>query len=331
MISFISRRIAGAGAVCLGLTVVLFILQHMSAVDPVRILVGPSAPQSVVEEARHRLGYDQPLVVQWFHYLQGLVTGNLQTSLRTQRPVTTDLGQYLPASIELALFAIVIATVLALTLGLLTAARKKGSGLFSGGLLALSSAPTFLLALLAVLLFYSTLHWLPATGRISVDNPPTGPTGLLTVDGLLHGRLDATVDAVRHLILPATCLAMLPAVAVGRVLRSSLTTAMGSEYVRTARAKGMSNSRILFRHGLRNSAVTPLSMAGLQLGTLFAGLVIVETVFAWPGIGLYLDQSIPTADFPAIAGTTLLLGVGYVLANTAVDIIQTVLDPRIVR
>lgn len=331
MIMMILRRVLGAIGVCLLLTVVLFVLQQMSSTDPVRATVGPNASAEVIAAARAKLGLDQPLFLQWWHYVQGIPAGDLQVSLRTRQPVMSDLATFLPASVELALFAGLLAAVLALALGIATAGRWRGSSFFNTLLLGSASIPVFLLALLGVLLFYRTLGWLPAVGRTSLFDVPQGPTGLLTVDGLLAGRPDVTLDALRHLILPGACLALAPAVAIGRVLRSSLTTAMESDMAKTALSKGLSRSQVLLRHGLRNAATTPLSMAGLQLGALLAGLVIVETVFAWPGIGLYLQQSIPTSDFPAIAGTTLLLAVGYVAVNTLVDILQAVLDPRIAR
>lgn len=186
-----------------------------------------------------------------------------------------------------------------------------------------------MLALLGILLFFNKLHWLPATGDTSYSNAPTGPTGILVIDTLVHGQLTMFADALRHLILPGLCVALGPAVSIGRVLRTSLVTNLRSDFVRTARAKGLSERVVLFRHSVRNSLNAALSMTGLQAGLMFAGVVVIETVFAWPGIGLYTDQSIPAADFPAIGGVTLVLGVGYVLINTTVDILQAIADPRV--
>jgi peptide/nickel transport system permease protein len=152
---------------------------------------------------------------------------------------------------------------------------------------------------------------------------------MIVVDALLHGQIATMWDGIVHLILPAFCVAIGPAVSIGRVLRGSLQAAMKSDFVRTARAKGLQERVILFRHALRNSLSAALSMTGLQVGLMFAGVVVVETVFAWPGIGLYTDQSIPQADFPAIAGVTLVLGAGYVVINALVDILQAVIDPRV--
>ena len=192
-----------------------------------------------------------------------------------------------------------------------------------------SSAPMFLLGILGLLVFYKTLGWVPANGRTGIANPPDGPTGLLTVDGLIRGRFDVVGDALHHLILPAFVIALGPAVAIGRVLRSSLLGDVDSDYARTARAKGLSESQIMARHVLRNSVGSALSMTGLQIGLMFSGVLVIEQVFGWPGIGQYIAQSIPVADFPAIAGVTLMLGALYVVINTVVDLLQAVADPRI--
>jgi len=261
--------------------------------------------------------------------VKGLFTGSLGNSLRTRRGISTDLGAYLPATVELTLFGLFLAVALGGLLGLASAGKWRGSGALRLLLVSGASAPAFLLALLGILLFFNKLHWLPATNDTGYNNAPTGPTGILVIDTLVHGRFGMWFDAWKHLILPGICVALGPAVSIGRVLRTSLVTTMRSDFVRTARAKGLSERAVMFRHTLRNSLNAALSMTGLQVGLMFAGVVVIETVFAWPGIGLYTDQSIPAGDFPAIGGVTLVLGVGYVVINTLVDILQTVADPRV--
>ncbi len=267
--------------------------------------------------------------MQYFDYVKGLLHGDLQDSLRTRHPVTTDLANSLPATLELTTFAMAIALVLALILGIASAARVRGAGLLRIVLVAGSSAPVFLLALLGLLLFYRKLGWLPSTGRTKYLNAPTGPTKFLTIDSLIHGRLDVFDDAVRHLILPALCVAIGPAVSIGRVLRSSIVSNLRSDYVRTARSKGLREWAVLWKHTVRNSLGAALSMTGLQVGLMFAGVVVIESIFAWPGIGFYTVQAIPRLDFPAIAGVTLFLGAAYVVINTAVEVLQGVADPRL--
>jgi peptide/nickel transport system permease protein len=329
VIRFILGRLLGIVIICLALTAALFYLQQVSGTDPVRLAVGPNATTAQVEAMRQRLGYDQPLLVQWVRYVGGVLTGNLQDSLRTHRSVTTDLAQYIPASLELVGVASVLIAILSLIIGVGGVLIGRRYAPVNALLLLLGSAPPFLLAILSIVLFSHILGWLPGGGRTSFLDPPTGPTGMITIDSIIAGRPLVWLDAVRHALLPALCIAVYPAVAIGRTLRGSLEKSLGMEYTMTAASIGLSRSQIILRHGLRNSAVTPLSMAGLQLGTVLAGLIIVEPIFAWPGIGLYIAQSIPTSDFPAIAGSTLLLAVTFVVVNAIVDTIQVVLDPRI--
>lgn len=267
--------------------------------------------------------------MQFSHYLTGLLHGDLGTSYRTRRPVSTDLGSFVPATAELAAAGLLIAVVLGMVLAFATTLRWRGAGVLRLVLLVGASTPTFLLGIGGILIFYRNLGWLPATGRTGIGNAPSGPTGLLTVDGLIHGRVDVVWDALRHLAMPATAIALGPAVAIGRVLRSSLVGDQSSDYARTARAKGLTELQILRKHVFRNAIGAALSMTGLQVGLMFAGVLVIEQVFGWPGIGQYVAQSIPVADFPAIAGVTLLLGVGYVVINTVVDLLQAAADPRI--
>jgi peptide/nickel transport system permease protein len=325
----IVKRLAAAVVIVLALTAGMFILQQVSPVDPVHAMLGATASPREILAERRTLGLDRPLVQQYLSYLGGLLHGDLGMSYRTRRPVSTDLGSFVPATAELSIFALLFALILAVLLALGSTLRWPGAGLLRLGLMAGASIPAFLLAIAGILLFYQRLGWLPATGRTGYTDAPTGPTGLLTIDGLMAGRPAVTLDALRHLLMPALAVAAVPAVSIGRVLRSSLINGMRSDYVRTARAKGLSEPRIVVGHVLRNCLGAALSMTGLQVGLMFSGVLVVEQVFAWPGIGQYMAQSIPAGDFPAIAGVTLLLGVGYVAINTAVDILQAVADPRI--
>ncbi len=329
MIRFAVKRLAAMVLILLVLTFIVFLLQRLSGVNPAHAYLGANASQAAVAKETHILGYDKPLLGQYASYVSGLLHGNLEVSLRTRHSVSSDIGAYLPATVELAATALVLAVLLGAIFGLVSAARFRGAGAFRLVLLGFASAPAFLLALLAILIFSGDLHWFPGTGDSGYTNAPTGPTGMIVLDGLLHGQPAIAWDGIRHLILPALVVAIGPAVSIGRVLRGSLEASMGSEFARTARAKGLTERTVVLRHALRNSASAALSMTGLQVGLMFAGVVVVETIFAWPGIGLYIDQSIPQADFPAIAGVTLVLGIGYVVINAVVDILQAVVDPRV--
>ncbi len=329
MLTLIGKRFAGMVVIVVVLSAVIFGLQRLSPVDPVHSMLGAGASAQAVQQQRRVLGLDRPLPEQYGRYLTDLAHGDLGTSYRTRRPVRTDLAAYVPATVELAGYGLLFALILAVLLATATSRRWPGAAVFRFVLLAGASTPAFLLGIGAVLLFYKQLGWLPAAGRSSILDAPTGPTGLLTVDGLLAGRLDVVGDALQHLLLPALAVAFGPAVSIGRVLRSSLLGNDSSGYARTARAKGLTEGRVLRRHLLRNSVGPALSMTGLQVGLMFAGVLVVEQVFGWPGIGRYTAQSITVADFPAIAAVTLLLGLGYIVINTVVDVLQSVADPRV--
>lgn len=329
MKTFVATRLGAMVLILIALTGVMFVLQNISPLDPVKAQLGAQASQEAVAARREALGLNDPVLVQFWNYLTGAVTGDLGTSYRTRHPVLSDLGDFFPATLELALYGIAVAIVLAILLAFSTTLKWRGSAMLRAVLFTGSSAPMFLLGILGLLVFYKTLGWVPANGRIGIANPPDGPTGLLTVDGLIRGRFDVVGDALHHLILPAFVIALGPAVAIGRVLRSSLLGDFDSDYARTARAKGLSESQIMARHVLRNSVGSALSMTGLQIGLMFSGVLVIEQVFGWPGIGQYIAQSIPVADFPAIAGVTLMLGALYVVINTVVDLLQAVADPRI--
>jgi peptide/nickel transport system permease protein len=329
VLRLIAKRLAAAVVIVLVLTAVLFLLQHTSTADPVRAMLGANASQAAVAAKRAELGLDDPISVQYWHYVTGLLHGDLGTSYRTRREVSADIGDFLPATVELAFYGLLLAVVLGVLFAVATTLRWPGARVFRFVLMAGAAAPVFLLGIGGIILFYKTLGWLPATGRTSLPDAPTGPTGLLTLDAVLHGRVDVLGDALQHLVLPALAVAIGPAVAIGRVLQTSLGSTLHTDYTRTARAKGLAETAVMRKHVLRNSLGPALSMTGLQVGLMFAGVLVVELIFSWPGLGQYTAQSIPVDDFPAIAGVMLLLGVAYVLINTVVDLLQAAADPRI--
>ncbi len=307
MTRFLLRRLGSLVAVLLVLSAVVFLLQQVSPGDPARAALGANASRQAVAAERLRLGLDDPLPVQFLRFLAGALHGDFGTSFRTHRPVAVDLASALPATVELVLAAFVIALVLAALFAASAALSWPFSGVYRGVLLLGATAPPFLLALGGIILFYAQLGWLPASGR-----GDGGPGSELA-----------------HLVLPATVLAIAPALAIGRILRAGLETTLAADHVRTARSKGLSEAGILAHHVVRNAVGPALSMAGLQLGFMFAGDIVVEQVFSWPGMGNYLANSIPTSDFPAIAAVTLVLGAVYVVVNTVADVLQTAADPRL--
>jgi peptide/nickel transport system permease protein len=330
MASLISRRCVALLAVLLGLALIVFVLQAVVPQNPARAMVGASAPPRVVAQKSRELGYDKPLPVRFADYMGRVLSGNLQTSLRTRNPVVRDLETFGPATLELALAAAALAAAIGVGLGLLLARGGRWARALRTLLIGGASIPTFLSALLLILLFYSTLHLLPASGRVSDTLVvPQGPTKLLALDAVLHGEPGVLGSVLAHILLPALTLALLPALAIARTLATSCEQVLREDYVRTARTKGLGGRRVMLRHVLRNACGPALTMSGLQFGLLLGGIVVVEQIFAWPGLGRYLDQSIAYSDFPAITGTTLLLGTAYVIVNFLVDLAQAWADPRI--
>jgi peptide/nickel transport system permease protein len=329
MTKLIVGRLGGLVGVLVALTFAVFLIKAVLPADPVRASLGVRASEEQVAEKRAKLGYDKPLFAQYGLFIGRMAQGDLGDSLRTRRPVATDIGKFLPATAELALVSAFVASALGLLLGITSARGGKVAGLIRSVMLALSSAPTFCLSLIAILLLYRRFNWLPASGRISRKLMPPERTKFLLIDTLLAGNFAAFVDAAKHLVMPSVCLAIGPAVAIGRVLRGSLLNVMRQDHTRTARSKGLSGRAVLTRHALRNALGPTLSIAGLECGVLLSGVVVLELVFAWPGLGLYTTQAIQQADFPALIGIVLVLGAAYVIINTLVDILQVVADPRL--
>jgi len=328
MTRLLLARGAALLAILFVLSFVVFALQVLIPADPARAFLGANASQEAVARKREQLGLNDPAPVQYGRFLGRVVRGDLGESLRSRRPVSTDLRKFGPATAELALVSATFAAILGVGVGVLGA---RGGKLARAARLVLTSGaslPPFLIAIVSILVFYRYLGWLPASGRLD-GTAPGGPTNFLLIDMLVAFDLAGFKDAALHLVLPAACLAIGPAVAIARTLRASLLGVMTQDYVRTARAKGISETGVVLRHGLRNAINAPLTMAGLQFGLLLSGVVVVEQIFAWPGLGSYTVQAIKYADFPAIAGVTFVLCTAYVLVNFAVDIAQALADPRI--
>lgn len=323
---FIGIRVGSLIALLWILSVAMFVLQEISGRDPVAATIGDNASPEAIAAARERFGLDEPVIIRYFSYLGGLVTGDLGVSFRTRRPVMEDLMNYLPATIELVFFGFLTSVLLGVLFAVSSMLRWPGASLFRGILFLGSTLPTFLVAILGLILFYRNFNIFPARGR-GVD--PEGPTGFYVFDSIVTGQFDLTVIALQHLILPVAALTMGPSLAIGRVLRSSLIDTLGQDYIRTADAKGLRPTKVLFKHVLRNSVNAALSMGALQLGFMFGGMLVIESVFSWGGMGTYLGASLDVMDFPAVAGVTLILGAFYVLANTGADILQSLADPRI--
>jgi peptide/nickel transport system permease protein len=325
VIRLIAGRFAALIGILLALTLVVFVIDTTVPTDPVAANLGAGASQTLIKVTRHALGYDQPVYVQYFRFLERLLHGDLGTSLRTHNAITADLAQFAPATIELSLVAATWIFVLSLALGLWSASGRRGAETIRVVMVSFASAPTFFLGIVFVLVFYSWLGFLPASGRTTAG----AATGFVMITDFFTGKFGGYMDGLRHVLMPSLVIALGPSVAIGRVLRGALLDAMRQDHVRTARSKGISEWAVLLRHALRNALTPVLSMAGLQLGLVLTGVIVVETVFAWPGLGLYTSAALVNSDFPAVIGVTLVLGAIYVIINAAVDVLQVVADPRL--
>jgi peptide/nickel transport system permease protein len=325
MLRLLAGRLAALVGILLALTLVVFVIDTVVPTDPVAANLGAGASRALIQATRHRLGYDQPVYVQYFRFLGRILHGDLGTSLRTHNLVTADLAQFAPATIELALFSAALIFVLSLVLGLWSASGRRGAETIRVVMVGFASAPTFFLGIVLVLGFYSWLGILPASGRTTAGSA----TGFVMITDVFTGRFGGWFDGLRHVLMPSFVIALGPSVAIGRVMRGALLDAMQQDHVRTARSKGLSEWAVLLRHAFRNALTPVLSMAGLQLGLVLTGVIVVETVFAWPGLGLYTSAALVNSDFPAVIGVTMVLGAIYVIINAAVDVLQVIADPRL--
>ncbi|MEJ1975118.1 MAG: ABC transporter permease [Acetobacteraceae bacterium] len=316
-----------------GLVLITFLIGRVVPIDPVIAVVGDHATEAQIIQARHAMGLDQPLPMQFVHYIGELAQGDLGHSVMTSNSVTSDIARFFPATMELATAAILLAAAVGIPLGVWGAVRRgtwidQAIRVFC---LAGWSVPVFVLALVSLLVFYATLGWAPGPGRQDVVFQDMVPqvTGLLTVDALLAGDWDSFHDALAHLALPALVLAVTNMAAIARMTRAFMLDALGGEYIVTARAKGLSAARVIWRHAFANIGVRLVTVLALTYAGLLEGAVLTETVFSWPGIGQYLTGSLLNADMNAVLGATLVIGLTYVALNLVADLAYRLLDPRV--
>ena len=329
---FLARRLVFVVFVLWGVTLVTFFLARVAPGDPARLIAGPHANAEAIANVRAIYGLDQPLVAQYWHYLTDLLHGDLVTSFITRRPVAEDLAAFLPATLELSLFALLIGSTVGIALGIFAAVRRgsKSDAASRFGAIAGLSVPAFWLAMLLQLVVYSRLGLLPFGGRLDTGmTPPPQVTGFMTIDSLLAGQPATFVASTRHLILPVLTLALAEVGLMARVVRTSMLEVTGEDYIRTARAKGLSNRQVVNHHALRNALLPAVTVLGLEAALLAGGVFLVETIFAWPGVGRYAYDAIRASDYNAIMGVTVIGAIGYVVINLLVDISYVYLDPRI--
>ncbi|TLX65310.1 peptide ABC transporter permease [Stutzerimonas nosocomialis] len=332
MFSFVMRRLGLLIPTFFGVTLLTFALIRLIPGDPVEVMMGERRVDPEMHaQAMERLGLNKPLYAQYLDYIGKLAKGDLGESLRTRTSVWDEFTTLFPATVELALAALFFAGTLGLLAGVI-AALKRGS-MFDHGVMGLSltgySMPIFWWGLILIMFFSVSLGWTPVSGRIDLLYDIEPVTGFMLIDTLLSDEEGAFLNALRHLILPAIVLGTIPLAVIARMTRSAMLEVLREDYVRTARAKGLSPKRVVFVHALRNALIPVLTVFGLQVGALLAGAVLTETIFSWPGIGKWLIESIGARDYPVVQNGILLVACLVILVNFTVDILYGLANPRI--
>jgi peptide/nickel transport system permease protein len=315
-----------------GLITIVFLVSRVAPGDPARLAAGPDATEEMVQVMRKEFGLDRPLLVQYLSYFKGLAGGNLGHSIRTRHKVLEDLIRFFPATFELTVFSLMLAVVLAIPLSVLCAVYRDrfldhAARVFSVSGMAL---PMFWLALMLQLFLALKFDFLPLGGRLGLlSEPPPAITHLLLLDSLIAGKWSVFKDALLHILLPAFVLCFPALASIIRVNRAEMLEVLSRDFIVNARAHGISKIRIIGQYALKNALIPTMTMIGLRYGWMLGGTILVETVFDWPGIGLYAVQSAVYSDFQPIMGVTLLIGMNFMVANLIIDLIYGALDPRV--
>lgn len=332
MLTFILKKIGVIIPTFIGVTLIAFTFIRLLPGDPVLLMAGERG----MSEERHarmmaEFGYDKPIIVQYGSYLKDLFHGDLGTSIITKKPVFEEFMTLFPATVELSIFAMFLAVMIGLPVGML-AAVKRGSP-FDHTVMAAAltgySMPIFWLGLLLIVFFSGILGWTPVSGRISLIYFFEPVTGFMLIDSLISGQDGAFGSALKHLILPSIVLGTIPLAVIARQTRSAMLEVLGEDYIRTARAKGLPPSRVIGLHALRNALIPVITVIGLQVGVLFAGAILTETIFSWPGIGKWMVDSIFRRDYTSVQGGLLLIAVIIMVVNLLVDLLYGLINPRI--
>jgi peptide/nickel transport system permease protein len=331
MFKYTIKRLLMLLPVLFGVSVIVFIVMRVFASDPTSIILGQHATTEQIARLREELGLNQPLYVQYFDFLKGILHGDLGNSLITKTSVTQELIARFPATIELALVAIILASIFGITIGVISAVKQNTIIDYVAMVVSLLgvSMPIFWLGLMLIVLFSVNLGILPPAGRIQIGMEPVHITGLYLLDSLISGDMEAFKSSFSHIILPSIALASYSTAIIARMTRSTMLEVIRQDYIRTARAKGVFENVIILGHALRNALIPIITVIGLQLGSLLGGAVLTETVFAWPGVGSYTIDSILKSDYPVVQGAVMMLAVIFVLVNLVVDLLYSQLDPRI--
>lgn len=333
-LKFIIKRIFYLLILLLGVATIVFVLTRLVPTDPVAANLSQRnlGNEEMVNAFRAKWGLDKPVWQQYLIYLKGLLQLDFGTSIRTGKSVLFELKRCFPATLELSIFAIIFASVVGILFGVISALKRNSfiDQIVRGVSVAGVSVPTFWLALLLLYLFYYKLGIAPGTGRISsYFKPPETVTGLYVIDALIEGNIYKAIDCLGHLVLPGIVLGSFTMGLITRTTRSNLLEVMSTDYIRTAKAKGMARVRLILHHAMGNALIPVLTVIGLGLGNLLGGTVLVETIFTWPGVGQFAYESVLKLDSPGIIGVAILIAFNYGVINTLIDILYGVIDPRV--
>ncbi len=332
MLRFLLNRLALVIPTFIGITVLSFAFIRLLPGDPVDVLSGEHtmSPERHAE-LLHQFGLDRPIWQQYFDYVVQALQGDLGNSLSNHHPVMQQFLQLFPATVELSICALLIAIVVGIVFGMLAAARRDTwiDQLTMGGALIGYSMPIFWWGLLLIIVFAADLHWFPVQGRMDLAIYFKPTTGFMLIDSIVSGQKGAFLSAVQHLVLPSIVLATIPLAVIARQTRSAMLEVLGEDYVRTARAKGLTEQRVTALHAFRNALIPVVTTIGLQVGTLMAGAVLTETIFSWPGIGKWMIEAIGHRDYTVVQGGLLMIAVVVMLVNLLVDVLYALINPRI--
>ncbi len=331
MIGFIIRRILVVIPTLLGVSIIIFLMLAITPGDPAELLLGERATKDSLEAMREYLGLQKPLYIQYWLFLKRVAKFDLGETIWTRQKVSREIMERFPATIELAVFAMMISSFLGIILGMISATKQYSWFDYSSmiGSLIGVSMPVFWLGLVFMLLFSLTLGWFPMSGRMGVDVDLDTITNFYIIDAILTRNWAALKDALMHLVLPAMALSTIPLAIVARMTRSSMLEVLRQDYIKTARAKGLSETKIVLKHALRNGLIPVVTVVGLQFGILLGGAILTETVFAWPGVGKWLYEGVVKRDYMVIQGGTLVVATIFVMVNLIVDILYSIINPRI--
>lgn len=331
MLSYIIKRLLWAIPTLLGVSILVFSMVHLAPGDPALVMLGEHASKESVEALREQMGLNKPLLDQYIMFVSNAVQGDFGISMTSGEPVIDEFMERFPATVELALVAMFFAVIAGLFAGIISAVKRYSIFDYTamGTALAGVSMPVFWLGLMLIYFFSVELAWLPVSGRLGYEFDIDEVTGLFLIDAILMDDYEAFWDALKHLILPAIALGTIPMAIIARMTRASMIEVLKEEYIRTAKAKGCSKTQVIMIHALKNALLPVLTVIGLMIGTLFAGAILTETTFSWPGIGKWLVNAVYQRDFPIIQSTTLIIASMFVIVNLIVDVLYAVVNPKI--